>query len=78
MHIFSKSFGYDPVEYRQPHLDSESAVIFGCVSDSSLQKYNIRYILCLLNPSLVVWQLRPIGIAHKSRVHRQRWILNPM
>ena len=68
LHIFFKSFGYDWLEYRQPQLDSESDVSFGCVSDSSLQKYSIRHISCLLNPSLVVWQFQPIGFVLESRV----------
>ena len=52
--FFFKSFGYDLIGHRQPHLESDSTVGFRCHFDFSPCKYNIRYISWLLNLPLLL------------------------
>ena len=53
--IFSKFFGRR--QKLESTVDLTSDVVFKCDFKLSLQKYNVRYILSLLNASLLVHQL---------------------
>ena len=65
------AFGFFSKFFAQPQklestVDVTSGATFGCDFESSIQKYNFRYILSLLNASLLMHQLFSVGNFSKS------------
>ena len=75
--VFSLSLSsHNVLGYRCRWSDSESDVDFGCIFDSSSQKYNLRYISWILNPPLLTWHCLPIGCVCDPRIVISIRILN--